>query len=180
MLIARGKKKENIVEYILYMWSIEDQIRALNLNIDLINSRIVEQWQQPDNVKKEISEWYESLIDMMRQEGVTEKGHLQINKNVIIELTDLHNSLLGSPKESRYSISYYNALPFIVELRAKEGGQEINEIETCLNLMYGILMLKLQKKEISKQTLEASEHISIFLRSLAVKYKEDREKGLDI
>ena len=30
------------------------------------------------------------MIEMMRSEGVMEKGHIQLNKNVIITLTDLH------------------------------------------------------------------------------------------
>ena len=33
MIIAKKKKNENIAEYILYMWQIEDLIRAYNLNI---------------------------------------------------------------------------------------------------------------------------------------------------
>ena len=180
MLIARGKKNENIIEYILYMWNIEDQIRALDLDIERIQSQIIDAWQQPDEVKKEIREWYESLIEMMRLENCTEKGHIQLNKNVIIELTDLHDSLLKSPKESFYSMAYYKALPIIVELRAKSGGEQISEIETCLNMLYGLLMLRLQHKEISKETLAASEQISGFLRVLAAKYKQDKEEGLDL
>ena len=43
-------------------------------------------------------EWYTNLITMMSEEGVREKGHLQINKNVIINLTELHNALSSSPK----------------------------------------------------------------------------------
>lgn len=60
---------------------------------------------------------------MMRAEGVTEKGHLQINRNVIRNLTDLHADLLASTKYPFYNAAYFKALPFIVELRQK-GGQE--------------------------------------------------------
>ena len=45
-----------------------------------------------------LEEWYGNLADMMRAEGVTEKGHLQINRNVIRNLTDLHADLLASTK----------------------------------------------------------------------------------
>ena len=34
MIIASQKKKENIAEYLLYMWQIEDIIRAYGLDID--------------------------------------------------------------------------------------------------------------------------------------------------
>ncbi len=36
MIIASQKKKENIAEYLLYMWQIEDIIRAYGLDIDQI------------------------------------------------------------------------------------------------------------------------------------------------
>jgi hypothetical protein len=113
---------------------------------------------------------------MMRREGVTEQGHIQLNKNVITELTELHNRLLSSPRESFYMMTYYKVLPLIVELRAKARGKETGEIETCLNLLYGILVLRLQHKEISKETLTASGQISEFLRILAIKYQQDIEE----
>lgn len=180
MLIAKGKKTENIAEYLLYMWQIEDLIRALNLDIERIQTYIINEYDQPEEVKLEIREWYESLIEMMKQEGVTEKGHLQLNKNVLIELTDLHAMLVNSPKESFYTMTYYKVLPLIVELRAKPGGSEFGEIETCMNAMYGLLMLRLQKKEVTNETMAATTLISEFLRLISSKYKQDKEEGLDL
>jgi hypothetical protein len=180
MLIARSKRKENITEYLLYMWQIEDLIRACNLDIDTIQVKLIDGYDQPNEVKLEIREWYENLINMMRLENVSEHGHLQINKNVIIYLIDLHNRLMGSSKEGMYKMTYYKALPLIVELKAKSGKSETEEIETSLNFMYGLLLLRLQKKEISEETLEASKLISDFLRLLSEKYKKDKEEGLDL
>ena len=180
MLTARGKKNENIAEYILYMWHIEDQIRAFGLDIDRIQVNIIDKYEQPENVRTEIREWYESLIDMMKLENVTENGHIQMNKNVVNELTELHESLLASPKESMYTMTYYKVLPLIVELRSKAGGHEYGEIETCLNLMYGILVLRLQQREISKGTLAAANQISEYLKFLAIKYRQDKEEELEL
>lgn len=180
MLTARGKKTENIAEYILYMWHIEDQIRAFGLDIDKIQAQIIDAYVQPNTVKDAIRSWYESLIDMMKREGVTESGHIQLNRNVITELTDLHNSLLSAPKDSFYTMTYYKVLPLIVELRAKAGSNATGEIETCLNLMYGLLVLRLLHKDISKETQVAAEQISEFLRMLAVNYKQDKEGGFDV
>ncbi len=94
MIIASQKHKENIAEYLLYMWQIEDIIRANNLDIDRITASVIDRFQLTDAQRKEMVEWYESLIDMMRREGVEKTGHLQLNKNVIIQLTDLHLALL--------------------------------------------------------------------------------------
>ncbi|NLT04381.1 MAG: DUF4924 family protein [Bacteroidales bacterium] len=179
MLTAQGKKKENIAEYLLYMWHIEDQIRAFRLDLDAIQATIIDAYQQPDEIKADIRAWYESLIDMMRREGVAEKGHLQLNTNVILELTDLHNQLLASPSASQYSLAYYNVLPLLVELRAKSGSQVAGEVETAFNLLYGVLVLKLQQKPVSEGTQAAAVKVSEWLRALAIHYKKDREEGLD-
>ena len=156
------------------MWQIEDLIRANKLDIDKIEEGIINQYKGlSEEQKKEMKDWYDSLIDMMRREGVTEKGHLQINKNVIIALEDLHRKLLADPKYATYSSQFYHTLPLIVELRSKAGDNKAGEIETCFNALYGILLLRLQGKEISEQTLEAAQQISKFLAVLAMYYKKD-------
>lgn len=180
MLIASQKKKENIAEYLLYMWQIEDLIRAYKLDVDAINSGIVEKFDQPAEIKKEILGWYESLIDMMRREGVAESGHLQLNKNVIIDLTDLHLRLMKSPKEPFYSAEFYKTLPYIVELRSKAKDKVKGEIETCFDALYGVLMLRLQGKEVTPETQQAISQISRFLAVLSEKYKQDRNNELDL
>ena len=117
---------------------------------------------------------------MMRSEGVAEKGHIQLNKNVIIALTDLHLRLLKSPKEMIYGAAYYKTLPYIVQLRSKSGGEEVPELETCFTAVYGYLVLRMQGKEISAETLEGIRQISSFLALLAAKYKEDMEGKLEV
>lgn len=180
MLIAKKLKEENIAEYLLYMWQIEDIIRANKLNIDIIDKQIISGFEQPQNVKNEIREWYENLIDMMRREDVMEKGHLIINKNVISELTELHNRLLKSLQETEYTEAYYKTLPFIVELRSKTQDKNTPELETCLAALYGFLLMRLQKKDISGETQSALSQISSFLRLLSLKYKEYKVGKLDI
>ncbi len=180
MLIAKKLKEENIAEYLLYMWQIEDIIRANKLDIDIIDKQIISGFEQPQNLKNEIREWYENLIDMMRREDVVEKGHLIINKNVISELTELHNRLLKSPQENEYTEAYYKTLPFIVELRSKTQDKNTPELETCLAALYGFLLMRLQKKDISGETQSALSQISSFLRSLSLKYKEYKAGKLDI
>ena len=180
MIIARQKRKENIAEYLLYMWQVEDLIRANKFDMDSINSTVIANYDQPEEVKKEIAQWYEELIEMMRSEGVMEKGHIQLNKNVIITLTDLHLRLLKSPKEMVYSAAYYKTLPYIVQLRAKSGGEDLPELETCFAAVYGYLLLRMQGKEVSAETLEGIKQISSFLALLAEKYREDMKGELKL
>ena len=166
-------KQQNIAEYLLYMWQIEDLLRAYSLDIDKVQQHLIDPMQLDDNAKKELRDWYEGLILMMKSEGVQEKGHLQINKNVVIELTDLHLSLLKDPSESPYIATYYKTLPYIVELRAKSGQKDVSEIETCFTALYGYLLLKLQKKEISSETQSAVNQISKLMALLSEKYRTD-------
>lgn len=174
MLIARKLKQDNIAEYLLYMWQVEDIIRANGLDIDKISEQIIEKYDQPAGVKDEIKDWYSHLIDMMRMEDIQEKGHLLINKNTLSELTELHNKLLKSPIETDYNSIYYKTLPFIVELRSKSSEKDIPELETCFSALYGFLLMRLQHKEVSGETQAAISQISSLIRQLSQKYKEEQ------
>lgn len=178
MYTASQKRKENIAEYLLYMWQIEDLIRANGLDLDKIRTSIIDRYDLPQEKKKEMEEWYESLIDMMRREGVEKSGHLQLNKNVIIQLDDLHRQLMADPKFVDYQSAFYNTLPYIVELRARQGDNKLGEIETCFAALYGTLLMRLQGKEISKETSDAMAHITRFIALLAHYFKLDQEDKL--
>lgn len=179
MYISKQLKEKNIAEYLIYMWQVEDLIRANGCDIEKIKKNIIEHYPLTDEQKAELTQWYEDLINMMRQEEVMEKGHLQINRNIITWLTDLHLQLMRSPKFPYYNSAYYKALPYIVELRAKGANKEEPELETCFEALYGILLLKLQKKEISEETKKAQEAITGLLAMLSGYYIEDKKGELE-
>ncbi len=179
MFTASEKRKENIAEYLIYMWQIEDLIRANGLDLDRIEQNIINAYTSLDDAqRKEMREWYESLIDMMRREGVVEKGHLQLNKNVMMDLNRLHRELLNDTRFANYAAEYYKTLPYIVEIRAKAGENKKDEIETCFDALYGILMLRLQGREVSAETMAATKQISRFLAMLSDYYKKDYNNEL--
>lgn len=180
MFVSRELRKKNIAEYLLYMWQVEDLLRANDLSIEKVKSSLVESYNLAEEQKKELTEWYENLIEMMNIEDVKENGHLQINRNVIINLTDLHLRLLKSSKVPFYSAAYYKALPFIVEFRTKSDGREKGEIENCFDALYMVWLMKLQKKEINEETLKATAEISRFISMLSLYFKEEAEGRLDL
>ena len=96
-----------------------------------------------------------------------------INKIVVDDLNELHNRLLQSSRFPFYNAEYYKVLPFIVELRNK-GEKDINEIETCLNALYGTMMLRLQGKTITPNTEHAIKEISTFLGMLSDYHIKDK------
>ena len=92
-------------------------------------------------------------------------------------MNDLHNQLLQSSRFPFYNAEYYRVLPFIVELRNK-GDKDVNEVETCLNALYGTMMLRLQHKTISPDTEHAIKEISTFLGMLSDYHIKDKTEGL--
>lgn len=179
MIIASQKRKENIAEYILYMWQIEDLIRANGLDIDKIKENVIDRYQGLSEAqRRDMTEWYEALIDMMRREGVQQSGHLQINKNILNHLVQLHQALLADPSFPEYTAEFYRTLPYIVELRSKAGESKTGEIETCFTALYGMLLMRLQKKELSPETSAAIKQISRFIAILSRDFHLDEEDKL--
>ena len=179
MFVAQELRKKNIAEYLLYMWQIEDTIRAFDCSLGRIRKEYIDHFDYTDEQKEEESDWFGSLIRMMNQEGCREQGHLQINKIVMQQLQELHVQLLSSPKFPFYNSEYYKVLPFIVELRNRGASKDENEIETCFNSLYGVMMLRLQKKEITPNTQHAITEISTFIGMLNDYYLKDKQEPLE-
>ena len=178
MFIANELRKKNIAEYLLYMWQVEDTIRAFGCSLGRIRREYVDRFDYTDEQKEEELDWFGNLITMMNQEGCREQGHLQINRVTLQMLSELHQQLLASTKFPFYNAAYYKVLPFIVELRNRGANKEQSEIETCFYALYGVMMLRLQKREVSTNTEHAVKEISTFIGMLSDYYKKDKEEEL--
>lgn len=178
MFIAKSIREKNVVEYLLYMWQMEDLIRAYGCSLTRIRREYIDRFDYTDQQKDEEEDWFGDLIRMMNQEGKREKGHLAINEVLLQDLGDLHVRLLQSTRFPYYSAEYYRVLPFIVELRQK-GDKEIGEVETCLNALYGVMLLRMRQKPISPETAHAIKAITTFLGMLSDYYIKDRTEGLE-
>ena len=144
MLIAREKRKSNIAEYVLYMWQVEDLIRAHHFDINLIEENIISQFEQPENIKHEIRDWYANIIVMMHKEGLHEKGHLRIVQGITDQMNDLHLKLLNQNNDGKY-ITYYNQARLnIDELKSRLPDRSVSDVETCLDGLYGLLLMRLK------------------------------------
>lgn len=178
MFIAKSIREKSVVEYLLYMWQMEDLIRAYGCSLTRIRREYIDRFDYTDQQKDEEEDWFGDLIRMMNQEGKREKGHLAINEVLLQDLSDLHVRLLQSTRFPYYSAEYYRVLPFIVELRQK-GDKEIGEVETCLNALYGVMLLRMRQKPISPETAHAIKAITTFLGMLSDYYIKDRTEGLE-
>ncbi|MCF0184142.1 MAG: DUF4924 family protein [Bacteroidaceae bacterium] len=180
MYISQRLRQTNIAEWIIYMWQVEDVIRAFGLDIDRIESEYLTRFDVDDEQLAAMTRWYGDLIDMMRDEGCQERGHLQVVNSALLLLTDLHLQLLASTKYPFYSAAYYKALPFIVEVRSRGGDTSKGELESALEALYGVMLLRIQGKTVSKETSAAVGEISRFLGMLADYYIKDKNNELEL
>ncbi len=176
MIIANKKKEENIAEYILYMYQIEDLLRAFNFDIDKLEQNVFGTFTQNEQKKKKIREWYANIIQMMELEQIKKKGHLQIIKNIVSDLENLHKSLLNNPTEIDYQTRYHKAAPNIAELAGKMQTKNTSETEIMLHGLYAIILMRLRKQEVTSETLAAIETFSNLLALLSKKYHEREKK----
>ena len=109
MIIAKEKRQSNIVEYVLYMWQVEDLIRAYQLDIEAIKKNVIPQYNLSGDILTETTEWYDNLIEMMKLEQITKKGHLQVITNIIndIHIKTFKNSIVPSCCSSHISYWVY-------------------------------------------------------------------------
>lgn len=179
MLIAREKRKSNIAEYVLYMWQVEDLIRAHHFDINLIEENIISQFEQPENIKHEIRDWYANIIVMMHKEGLHEKGHLRIVQGITDQMNDLHLKLLNQNNDGKY-ITYYNQARLnIDELKSRLPDRSVSDVETCLDGLYGLLLMRLKGREVGKETEAAMQTFSNLLAILSLRFKQLEEGELE-
>ena len=111
----------------------------------------------------------------MDKEGIGNSGHLQFLTNHITVLNDFHLRILKNELSPDYSRSFNSCIRIINEFRLK-GNPAANDVETCINGIYGYLLLKIQKKEVSSATEDAVRQFGKLLGLLSALYK-DFEKG---
>ena len=109
MFISQQLRKENIAEYVLYMWQVEDIIRAYGCNLSLLRKEYISRFDYTEEQREEMT----------------------------------------------------------------------GEIETCLNALYGTMLLRLQHKDITPNTANAVKEITTFLGMLSDYYKKDKEEGIN-
>lgn len=171
MFISENKKKNNIAEYVIYMWQIEAIIRSLHFDIDSIKHAIIEQAKIPEGQEGKLEQWYLSLIKKMKDQRIIEKGHLIEVREILDELQLLHDMLIDMIKDEKYIALYHNAKPNIVDLKQKSD-KVYTDIETCFNGLYGILQLRLQQLDITEETKIAVDTFSALVAYLSKKYHE--------
>ncbi len=172
MIIAEQKRKENIAEYLLYMYQVEDMIRANKLDLDSIEATLISKFDVSYEVKREMREWYKTLITMMRDEQKEVAGHISLLETTAEQLSEMHHQVIKQGIDSSYKDTYGKAKPHIEALRMRSGHSKESDIQVALNGLYGLLILKLKKTPITEETTRAFDTIRELVAELSSRYME--------
>lgn len=142
-------KKENIAEYILYLWQMEDYLRAF-----------------PEHA--EATPELHELNEMMHREGIMDGGHLALAQNALAELEDLHTELLN--EDAMYRAAIIRLQPSLNLLKAKTDNPTMSDLEACFTLLYQIMLLHLQEKPVSPETASVQQQATQVLQFLSKTY----------
>jgi hypothetical protein len=170
MFIANEKLSTNIAEYILYLFQMEDVLRACNFDRDVVRKSIVAPQAKSEALIDEAMRWYDEIIAEMKNRGLEKKGHLYRISEVMMELVYLHQTLLEIVNDEKYKDLLERAKPHIEEFRKKSNLGQIHEIDVCLHALYMKLLMRLRKQEISQETEEAFDAMRILVAYLSRSY----------
>ncbi len=173
MFISRELRRENICEYLLYMWEVEALLRYYDLDETRIQKEYVAAF--PYEVQLQEREWLFTMARRMKAEGLMKKGHLKANNEVLYMLEDYHHDLLSSGKYPRYTELYNRALPYLLSLR-KKGLKDMHEIEICFSALFQVMFKRIKKEQMDSNTNLLIESVRDLVKELAFTY---RTEGID-
>ena len=130
--IADRKKSQNIGEYLVYMYQMEDLIRSYQGNMEEIGQYVVSHYPVSEAEKERIKTWFAGLAASMKQQELMQKGHLLELQDLVQQLLELHYQLLKT--DANYVATFHSAKAHLLEAVKAAQTEEIgNEIQICLN-----------------------------------------------
>jgi len=179
MSLAEQKLNQNIAEYILFMWQMEDLVRAVCFDPESLDDFIRSYTPSPEAFETE-KKWFKDLVRKMRSERVEQRGHIGEVHELIFELNYLHNTLINVIRDKVYLDLYKLAQPNIREYMVRTDGKSLNDVEACLTALYGLLLLRLKRESISTETEQSMSTFSNLMARLAHHYRHLRQGELNM
>ena len=179
MDIAQAKRKENIAEYILYLWQIEDLLRALQFSPEAVYSQLVAPRDMPQEQKQVFLMWYMDIADLLHKEGKEQSGHLEHTLHLIADLHNLHLQLMTLPVGREYREKYARRAPYIPTLRTIMGKEEMNDTELCFRALYAAMLYRI-KGEGEKAVADTLEYVSPVIAELSAMYRKVERGEVDL
>jgi isoleucyl-tRNA synthetase len=170
MLISQKKQQENIAEYLIYMYQIEDIIRVFQFDLDKIIEVFVKPSLPDDSFLNQYRNWYMDFIKQLKTQRCEKEGHIESLREIVMELIYLHNTLISITNDEKYKSLVEAASSSLDEFKQKSNMAQRHDVEALLHAMYMKLQLKVRKQEISPETDEAMDKMRIQLAYLSREY----------
>ena len=181
MYIAQKKRKENIAEYILYLWQLEDLLRALQFSPEAIYSQLVAKSALDDASRQQVFFWYMDIVNLLRQEGKESSGHLEHTLHLIADLNDLHERLLVLPAGEKYRKVFAALAPEMPALRVKLGKTDVSDIELCFRALYAVVLYRIKGDNSHEEGIRnVIDLISPVIAELASVYRQVERGEVDL
>jgi hypothetical protein len=168
MLLADKKRKENISEYLIYLYQTEDLLRAYKFDMPDFKKKVIANIPEAD--REEAFAWYKGIAAKMEEEGIKESGHLKETHKIVDQLVHLHENLLKADQQYRQLFSK-SAMHIRKNMEAS-GGQVKNPVQAALNGIYGYLLLKLTNKPVDQEIMPAVHSFGDLLSYLSYRWRE--------
>lgn len=181
MDIAQQKRKENIAEYILYLWQIEDLLRALQFSPEAVYSTLVKPRKLESAQEQILLAWYLDIAGLLAQEQKEQSGHLNHTLHLISDLHDLHLRLMQQQEVGEsYRQRYSQLIPHLSALRARLGKEsDMSDTELCFRALYAAMLYRI-KGEGEKAVADTLEVVSPFVALLADYYHKVERGEIDL
>lgn len=154
MFIAQQKRRENIAEYILYLWQLEDLLRALKFSPEAIYTSLVEPNDCSEAEKQQIFMWYMSLAGLLKEEGKEASGHLSHTLHLISDVENLHLQLLSLPVGAQYRTVWAPLKEELSRLRIVLARDGVGDIELCFRALYATMLYRIKGDETKAGAIE--------------------------
>lgn len=181
MDIAQAKRKENIAEYILYLWQIEDLLRALQFSPEAIYSQLVAPREVEEEQKHLFLLWYMDIVNLLRKEGKEQSGHLEHTLHLIADVHNLHLQLMHHPIGEPYRQVFARLAPQLPNLRKIVGKEEVSDTELSFRALYAAMLYRIkgdkQREEAIRDTIEL---VSPVVAHLAAMYGKVERGEVDL
>jgi hypothetical protein len=179
MDIARLKRDENIAEYILYIWQLEDLLRALRFDPRAVDRTLVAPREATGEWKRQAREWYREIAALLQKEGKTDGGHLDHTLHLVGEMNDLHLMLLEQPVGRRYRELFGRLAPALPALRETLGREDVSDIELAFRALYAAMLYRMKgtRAGVSAEVLEL---VSPVIAALADMYHKVERGEVDL
>lgn len=187
MYIATSKRKENIAEYILYLWQLEDLLRAMQFSPEAVYSQLVKPRGIDPAQEQELLVWYMDIVNLLQTEGKEEKGHLDHTLHLIGDLHNLHLQLMKLPAGENYRRLYASLLPELPRLRELVSKSEtlskaeVSDTELLFRALYAAMLYRIKGDEKAKSAIDdVLRYVSPVVAELASVYRKAEQGEVDL